>query len=137
MYSPLIGSAYTELSNGLKNPMKGLINIKNNDNKCFLCCHIRHLDLVKRHPERITKEDKKMIKYLNYEVKFPVSKKDYCRIERQDNIFINVLCYENGLTDPVYLSHQKFKDFVDLLLISDENKSHYVYIKDFNRIKQK
>ena len=59
MYSPLIGSAYTELPNGLKNPMKGLINIKNNDNKCFFCCHTRHLNLVKRHPERVTKEDKK------------------------------------------------------------------------------
>ena len=27
-----------------------------------------------------------MINYLNYEgIKFPVSKKDYCRIERQNN----------------------------------------------------
>ena len=32
--SLLIGSTYTELPDGLKNPMKGLINIKNNDNKC-------------------------------------------------------------------------------------------------------
>ena len=35
-YSPLVGSTYIELPNELKNPMKGLINIKNNDNKCFL-----------------------------------------------------------------------------------------------------
>ena len=42
-------------------------------------------------------------------------------------------CYENGLTYPVYLSGQKFRDSMDLLLLSDENKSHYVYIKDFNR----
>ena len=59
VYSPLIGSTYIELPNGLKKQMKGLINIKNNVSKCFLCCHIRHLYLVKRHPERITKEDKK------------------------------------------------------------------------------
>ena len=79
-----------------------------------------------------------MIKDLNYEgVKFPVSKRDYCKIERKGNICINVFCYENGLTYPVYVSDQKFKDCVDVLLISDENKSHYVYIKDFNRIKQK
>ena len=43
IYSSLIGSTYIELPDGLKNPMKGLINIKNNDNKCFLWCHIRHL----------------------------------------------------------------------------------------------
>ena len=38
--SPLIGSTYTELLDKLKNPMKGLINIKNNDNKSFLWCHL-------------------------------------------------------------------------------------------------
>ena len=61
---------------------------------------------------------------LDYEgIKFPVSKKDYCRIERQDNICINVFCYENNPTYPVYLSVQKFHNSMDLLLISDENKS--------------
>ena len=31
-YSLLMGSTNIELPNGLKNPMKGLVNIKNNDN---------------------------------------------------------------------------------------------------------
>ena len=87
IYSPLIGSTYIKLSDRLKNLVKDLINIKNNDNKCFFCCHIRPLNLVKRHPERITKEDKRMINDLDYEgIKFPVSKKDYCRIAIQNNI---------------------------------------------------
>ena len=58
-YSPLIGSTYIKLPAKLKDPMEALINIKNNENKCFVWCHIRHLNLVKTHPERITKEDKK------------------------------------------------------------------------------
>ena len=100
-----MGSTYTELPDRLKNSMKGLINIKINDYKCFLWCHIRHLKLVKRHPERIRKVDKNMINDFNYEgIKFPVSKKDNCRIERQNNICINVFSYENGLTYPVYVS---------------------------------
>ena len=33
-------------------------------------------------------------------------------------------CYESGLIYPIYLSDQKFEDFMDLLLITDENKSH-------------
>ena len=100
----------------------------------FSLVSIRHLNLVKTHPGRITKEDKNMINDLNYEgIKFPVSKKDYCRIERANNICINVFCYENNLTYPVYLSDQTFHNYMDLLLIPDENKSHYVYIKDFNR----
>ena len=42
-------------------------------------------------------------------------------------------CYEIGLTYPMYISKQKFEDYTDLLLINDENKSHYVYIKDFDK----
>ena len=38
IYSPLSGSSYNELSAKLKNSRKDLINIKNNDNKCFLHC---------------------------------------------------------------------------------------------------
>ena len=34
---------------------------------------------------------------------------------------------------PVYVSDQKFHNSMDLLLICDENKSHYVYINDFER----
>ena len=41
--------------------IKGLINIKYNDNKCFLWCHIRHLDPLKIHPERKAKSDENMI----------------------------------------------------------------------------
>ena len=50
-----------------------------------------------------------------------------------NNICINVLCYENGLTYPVHISDEKFKNCMNLLMITDENKSHYVCIKDFNR----
>ena len=37
------------------------------------------------------------------------------------------------MTYPIYVSGKKFSDCMDLLLIFDESKSHYVYIKDFNR----
>ena len=41
--------------------------------------------------------------------------------------------YENKLFFPIYVSNQKFEDSIDLLLLIDNNKSHYVYIKDFGR----
>ena len=34
-YLPLSGSTYLELPAELRHPMKGLINVQNNDNKCF------------------------------------------------------------------------------------------------------
>ena len=57
--SPSSGSTYIKEPNKLKDSMKGLINIKNNDNKYFPWCYIRHLSPSKTHPERITKADKK------------------------------------------------------------------------------
>ena len=51
----MIRSSYIKLLAKLSNSKKGLINIKNNDQKCFIWCHIRHISLVKVYPERITK----------------------------------------------------------------------------------
>ena len=78
IYSPLSRNSYIELSRRLKNSMNGLLNIKNNDNKCFLRCHIRHLNPLKRHLERIAIANIKMVDDLNYEyIEFHVSIKDY------------------------------------------------------------
>ena len=48
----------------------------------FLWCHIRYLNLVDKNPQRKTKKDREFISKLYYEgINFPVSKKDYCKIE--------------------------------------------------------
>ena len=41
--------------------------------------------------------------------------------------------YENRLVLSICLSDQKFKESMDLLLLIDNDKSHYMYIKDFDR----
>ena len=75
-----------------------------------------------------------MVNDLDYEgIEFPISKKDYSRIGQKNNICINVFCYENGLTYPVYVATENLENCIDLLMITDENKSHYVYIRGFNR----
>ena len=117
----------------LKHPEKGLINIKNNDQKCFLWCHVRHINPLNEHAERITKLDKETACNLNYdEIKFPVEEKGSKKIEVQNNICVNVFGYENDLVFPIYISDQTFKSSIDLLLLINDNQSHYVYIKDFN-----
>ena len=45
---------------------------------------------------------------------------------------MNVFCQENNLVYPVHISDEKFENCMDLLTITDGNKSDYVYIKDFN-----
>ena len=124
-YRPLAGNSYIDLPIELKHPKKGLINIKNNDQKCFLWCHVRHINTLKEHPKRIKKIDKKIACSLNYdEIKFPVEEKDFKKIEVQNNICINVFGYENQLVFPIYISDQTFKSSIDLLLLIDDNKSH-------------
>ena len=46
----------------LRNLRKGLISITKSEQKCFLWCHVRHINPVKPHPERIIQEDKKFAK---------------------------------------------------------------------------
>ena len=65
IYSPLSGSIYINLLRRLRNSMKGLINVKNSDNKSFLWCDIRHLNPLKIHPERMIKADKNMVNDLD------------------------------------------------------------------------
>ena len=108
-YAPLFGSSFIELPSELKNPKKGLINIKSKDNKCFLWCHVRHLNPIDNHSNRVTKKDKKEANTLNYsDIDFPISKKDYCKIEKQNNICINVFSYDNGIIYPIYVTNEKF-----------------------------
>ena len=78
----------------LKHPIKGLIIAKNNYNKCFLWCHVRHLNCKGVKLSRITKKDKEIAESLNYSgVNFPVSKNDYDKISVMNGININVFCY--------------------------------------------
>ena len=94
---------------------------------------VSHLNPQIKYPERIKKEDKKMINELNYDgINFPLSQKHYNKVEKQNSIRINVFGYEKGQPYPIHISKETFKDQMNLLLITKEEKKHYVLIKDFN-----
>ena len=80
-YRPLSGSSYMDLPVELKSPRKGLINIKNKDQKCFLLFYVTHINPSREHPERILKTDKKNAEKLDYDgIDFPVQKKILARL---------------------------------------------------------
>ena len=117
----------------LKHPRKELIKIRNNDQKCLLWCHVNHINPVKDHRGRVTRIDRDVANNLNYDgIEFPVQQKDFKIVEVQNNICVNVFGYENKLVFPIYISDQTFKSSIDLLLLINDDQSHYVYIKDFN-----
>ena len=120
-YTPLHGSSYMELPIELRNPKKGLINIKNKDDECFRWCHIRQLNPQTEHPERIKKEDKKRVNELNYDgIDFPLSQKHYNKVEKHNNIRINVFGYEKRQPFPIHISKETFEDQMNLLLITED-----------------
>ena len=127
-YVPLLGSSFIELPEELNSSMRGLINVRNSDNKCFLWCHVRHLNPVSNNSTRIADT-------LDYSsVNFLVSAKDYGKLEDQNDICINVFSYEGKIVCPMYVSEKEFNDCMNVLMMHEGDRSHYVYIKDFNRL---
>ena len=132
-YSPLKGSSYIKLPQELKN--RGLINLQNEDNECFRWCHIRHLNPQEKDPQRIKKTDKTFICQLDYSsIEFPVTVKQINKIEKQNNICINLFGFEEKQILPIFISKEKFTDHMELLLITEGENKHYVLIKDFNKL---
>ena len=114
--------------------MKGLINLKNKDHKCFMWCHVRLIHPQTRNAERINKQDKKIAANLNYlDIAFPLDINDYEKIEDRFQMQVNVFGYENEVY-PLYISKKCYNQTLNLLLINEKSKSHYVFIKDFNKI---
>ena len=59
--------------------------------------------------------------------------KQYNKLEKQNEININVFGYENKQPYPIYVSKEKHEDHMNLLLITENENKHYVLIKDFNK----
>ena len=132
-YQPIKGSSYIKLPQELRNSRRGLINMKNEDNECFRWCHIRCLNPQDKDPQRIKKSDKEYINKLDYSgIEFPVTTKQYNKIEKQNEININVFGYENKQPYPIFVSKEKYDKHMNLLLITEDENKHYVLIKDFN-----
>ena len=133
-YEPLAGSSYMPLPSKSNNSMKGLIYFKNEDDECFKWCHVRFINPQNKNSERIKKEDKKIASTLDYRgINFPMKAGDYEIVEERFNINVNVFGYENKVF-PLYVSKKSNEQVLNVLLISNEEKSHYVFIKDFNRL---
>ena len=110
--------------------MLGILILQKNIHKelqKFIKKLVKHIT----NPEEITQKDKEFISDLDFDgIENPVQEKDFNKIGKKNNICINVFGYENELVFPIYVSDQKLEDSIDFLLLIDDDKSHYVYIKD-------
>ena len=97
-------------------------------------CHVRLINPTNSHPERINKQDREIAANLNYSgIAFPLDINDYEKNEDRFQVQVNVFGYENKVY-PLYISKKSYNQTLNLLLITEKDKSHYVFIKNFNRL---
>ncbi|CAB4024710.1 zinc finger 771: PROVISIONAL [Paramuricea clavata] len=88
MYKPLKSSSYMKLPADICNPKCGLINMQNDDEKCFMWSHLRHVRPRARRATTITKQDREFAKNLDYKgINFPVKISDIDKIEIEKEFY--------------------------------------------------
>ena len=138
VYKPLKGGSYIKLPKEISTK-KAVVNMKNTkDDQCFLWCVLRALNPVERDKERIDSKLKSKIDTVNMEdINYPVTLKDVDKFEKLNlDIAISVYAYdENYSVGPLRISKHVDRPYkIKLLLISDENKTHYCLIENFSKL---
>ena len=141
-WEPLYGSSYMPLDPYLANE-KALINMQNEDEKCFMWSVLRALYPKDTNPQRIDKDLKSKQNTINMDgIRYPVNFRAVDRFEIQNpNISISVVGYnKDDLVHPLRASkYTKRKHNIVLLLLKEavkgengeiEEKTHYVLVKN-------
>ena len=125
--------SYIELPQALKNK-KAIINMKNQDDKCFMWSVLRALNPKDNHPERIDNDLKSKVDILNMQgIQYPVGFRGIDRFESQNpEISITVLGYnkDERVNTLKVSKYTGCKHDIVLLLIKDGKKSHYCLVKN-------
>ena len=136
-WEPVNAGSYIELPQELKN-RKAIINMKNQDDKCFMWCVLRALNLKDRDNERIDNDLKNKVDTLNMEgIQYPVSLRGIDRFEHLNpEISITVLGYnEEEKVYPLKVSkYTGCKHDIVLLLIKNGENSHYCLVKNISAL---
>ena len=132
-WDPINAGSYMELPPALKNT-KAIINMKNQDDKCFMWSVLRALNLKDKNNERIDNYLKSKEDTLNMQgIQYPVDFRGIDRFESQNpEISITVLGYnKDERVYPLKVSKYTGCEYdIVLLLIKDGEKSHYCLVKN-------
>ena len=136
-WDPLNAGSYIDLPPFLKNK-KAIINMQNQDDKCFMWCILRALNPKDKNAERIDNDLKSKQDTLNMQgIHYPVSFRDIDRFESQNpNISISVMGYnQDERVYPLKISNfTGCEHDIILLLIKDGDNSHYCLVKNMSAL---
>lgn len=137
-YTPMGGSSYVKLPNDIKNK-KAVINPQNTDQQCFKWAILTKYvdDSHLQHETRYTNEEHR---YDFSGLTFPTPIAEIKIFERNNsNVSVNVYGLnqdeeKNHIIYPLKVVNEEKSDHFDLLLLCDDEKSHYTYISNFSRL---
>ena len=145
-WDPINAGSYIELPKALKNK-NAIINMKNQDEKCFVWSVSRALNPKDKNAERVDNDLKSKEDTLNMKgIQYPVSFRDTDRFESQNtDISISVLGYnKEERVYPLRISkYTRRKHDIVLLLLKgvkkgengeEKENSHYVLVKNISAL---
>ena len=135
-------STFIETPDQIKHK-KCIINLQNKDNKCFqysITTYLYHKE-IKCHPEIISKV-KPFINNFNWEnINFPPQEQECQQFEMNNkSIALNILQIDNQEKISHYYKSEQNKtreNKVILLMITDNEKQHYLAVKKLNALLKK
>ena len=116
-------SSWVELPGKYKGS-KSIINIKNNDQYCFLWCILAQLYPVENHKDRISKYIVHLNKLNLKGLEFPMKVKDIPKFENLNNLNIKVFELTGNVLTPIHVNKNYLQPQIDLLLY----ENHYCLI---------
>lgn len=145
-FSPMTASSFISLPKDIQ-AKRAVLNIVNNDNKCFAYAVNAALFQPSGNPIRVASYPP-ITTVLRFDgIDFPVKLVDICKFEELNNISINVFGLETVFVDgqyssrvvgPLYFTKFKRNTHVNLLYVQDDDgNSHYCLIKNLSRLVSK
>ena len=133
--TPLRGSSYIPLPKEIYTK-RAVLNIRNQDDKCFLWSIIAAKHPCYKHGDRVSKYKEHEHTFNVSGISFPTPVSDIPKFERRNNMTINVFGYDacNKAIYPIRVVSTSNTNHADLLLISEGEKQHYCLIRNFSRL---
>ena len=131
------GSSYIPTPEKYSNPKCGLINIKNEDNECFRWCMKYHQSKMKHNDLRTTSLKKVNDKYDYSGLEYPVSLEGIKHFEDINKVCVCVyeVDDESGDINECRRGNMQYvANVIYLLLVEQDEKAHYIYIRDIGRL---
>ena len=125
-------SSFIDTPSELKDVPRSLLNIKNQDEFCFLYCVLAGLFPQNKHADRPSTYSSYLDQLVFKSSDFPMPLSKIRFFEKQNNVSIAVYRFEGGrLINVFHSKNRSCRRKVKLLLLVDEQRSHYCLIKTF------